>query len=531
MAKRPDNLAHGRWLGDFPELSAAESALVAACARGDAWTPEGWDGKRPTGATPANTIRAEIIRFLMLGSDVTHPVHEQGVMLRGAYITGELDLHQARCRIQLYASRCYFEGQPCFLAAHLFDLNLLGSRVPGILADGIKVTGDVFLRERFLAEGEVRLLGAEIGGILDCSDGSFTVEEGVALNADGMKVTGSVFLRDGFSAEGEVRLLGAEIGGNLYCSGGRFTVSGGDALSADRITVTGGVHLRGATITGAIDLAAARIGTLVDGHGTLTVWQNGGHVLDGLHYDRIVGVTDAKDRVAWLEKQKGSHLTTDFKPQPWEQLIKVLREMGHPHEAGDVAIAKQEQLRKAGKIKGRVRSSLHWLYGVATGYGHRPLHLVGWNLLVLTFCATWFAVAGSNGFMAPTNAEIITHRQLHQDLHAEGDDTRQCGIFGEVAPANYWPQCAKLPSEYTTFNSLAYSLDLLLPLVDLQQERDWSPAVSYTDRKGVTHDFWHDGLWAWEGEATRFLMWVEILFGWTSSLVLIAVLGRLVEKD
>ena len=36
----------------------------------------------------------------------------------------------------------------------------------------------------------MRLLGAEIGGVLDCAGGRFLTAEGTALSADGMKVEG-----------------------------------------------------------------------------------------------------------------------------------------------------------------------------------------------------------------------------------------------------------------------------------------------------------------------------------------------------
>jgi hypothetical protein len=77
-----------------------------------------------------------------------------------------------------------------------------------------------------------------------------------------------------------------------------------------------------------------------------------------------------------------------------------------------------------------------------------------------------------------------------------------------------------MPAEYTTFQPLVYSLDLILPLVNLQQDEDWGPIVE--DPPGHNLPY---------GVFLRWLMWFEILFGWMASLVLVAVLGRLVEKD
>lgn len=77
-----------------------------------------------------------------------------------------------------------------------------------------------------------------------------------------------------------------------------------------------------------------------------------------------------------------------------------------------------------------------------------------------------------------------------------------------------------MPSEYVTLQPVLYSLDLILPLVDLQQDSAWSPIVSNENGKPL--------VW---GHLLRALMWFEILFGWTMSLMLVAVLGRLVDKD
>src|SRR5439155_573020 len=76
----------------------------------------------------------------------------------------------------------------------------------------LKVQESVYLRDGFKAEGEVRLLGATIGGDLVCDGAQFSNPNGDALSADGVQIKGSAFLRNGFKAEGEVRLFGATIG-------------------------------------------------------------------------------------------------------------------------------------------------------------------------------------------------------------------------------------------------------------------------------------------------------------------------------
>lgn len=85
----------------------------------------------------------------------------------------------------------------------------------------IRVIGDVYLCEQFAAEGMVVLYGSEIGGNLGCYKGTFhsvaATLPRIALFADYIKVRGGVYLVDGFVAEGDVRFCGAQIGGEFSC--------------------------------------------------------------------------------------------------------------------------------------------------------------------------------------------------------------------------------------------------------------------------------------------------------------------------
>uniref|UniRef100_UPI00404844E9 hypothetical protein n=1 Tax=Aliarcobacter sp. TaxID=2321116 RepID=UPI00404844E9 len=62
-----------------------------------------------------------------------------------------------------------------------------------------------------------------------------------------------------------------------------------------------------------------------------------------------------------------------------------------------------------------------------------------------------------------------------------------------------------------------YSLDVILPIVDLQVEKDWGQYVS--SNNGTLNDF------------TRWLMCFEILFGWIYSLILVAILSGLAKNE
>ena len=100
----------------------AERQLIRACQAGETCS---LSDTRPTEATDANTVRAELIRFLILGATPDCGLHESGVILAGAWITGQLDLRFAKGRGRLALDRCNFAESPNLEQAQLVAL---GSR-------------------------------------------------------------------------------------------------------------------------------------------------------------------------------------------------------------------------------------------------------------------------------------------------------------------------------------------------------------------------------------------------------------------
>ncbi len=607
----------GRNLSDFGELKPAEQELLRSAESGRVCHIA---KTKLENASPENTLRADFIRFLALGGDKQAPIHETGVWLVGGWIEGVLNLDFCRLPSPLRLQHCRLM-QLCASGAEIPMLSLSASQIDaGINADGIQITGAIFLNADFVSKGTVRLLGATIGGNLECDDGqfnatsgpsqlgaalafdtatitgsaflrrttangtvrlpganiggslecdgaSFNGNRGVSLNAESARVQGSVFLRNifvndnevafqftatgmvlmpgvivggnldcaggnfetangaalalerakitqdvlfrkGFKAKGTVRLLGINIGGSLQCNGGSFEIAKGDALSCNQASIKGGLFLNGGfAANGIVRFTAAHIGSLIDAD---DCWPARGQLmLDGVQIDRFAGTapTSGAARVAWLQRQVPDYLGADFRPQPWEETIRVLRAMGHDEDARFVAIAKQEQLRKAGQING-LRRDLHWAWGALAGYGYQPLKLVSWMVGVWLLCGTGYLCAETFGRFAPTNPVIHTNGQLAEACTS-----------GPGSGKKRWTACEKMPDAYTTFSPFWYSADVLLPVVDLQQVRDWAPVVT----KNGARDEW--------GEAVRWLMWLEILFGWVTSLMLVAILTNLIKKD
>ena len=214
----------------------------------------------------ANVVRSEVVRFFAYGGNEENPVLGPLICLRGAWISGDLNLMYVSIPYVLLFHNCHFDAVVGMAHTKCAEFSLNGSRLTQrLFADGLTTKGDVNLCAGFSAEDEVRLLNANIGGNFNCVGGKFhNPKKGRALSADKATVKGDVNLCEGFSAKGEVWLMGANIGGDLSCNGGKFNNPGGKALVADRLTTKGGVFLRMISAKGEVRLPGASIGGDLD---------------------------------------------------------------------------------------------------------------------------------------------------------------------------------------------------------------------------------------------------------------------------
>ncbi len=498
--------------------------------------------------TASLRIRPGFLRFLALGGDETAPVHEKGAQLRGAWIDGALDCEGCRLETSLFLSKCAISGRLDFRGARTRTINLAGTRVQGIRGDRSEVEGGLFVSYGFHSAGEVKLVSAFIARNLDGSEGWFENPGASALTCDGARIGGSLTLGSGFRASGSVRLLGVAIGRNLDCSGGAFISPGGRALLCVSAEIRGALILRGSTkFAGSTSFVTSHVNSLVD---ELPCWPEN-LSLDGFRYDNIAGrgFTDPASRIAWLGLQHDDHLGGDFKTQPWEHLITTLREMGHFEEAKEIAIEKQRRLRAAGKITGAHRA-LHRIFGALTAYGYRPVRLVKISLGIWLACALFFHYAASQGAFGPSNP-LVFDNPKYEHCRPDAPDV---SAIGKMKVGNWW-WCPEAPGEYATFSPLAYSLNVMLPVVNLGQANEWGP-ITPSSPPNAGERGWIGNLaadagrmldpsqWEWRREGAdsaawrgfigflaRFIVWCENLFGWAASLLLVAVLSGLAKKD
>lgn len=408
------------------------------------------------------------------------------------------------------------------------DLVCTGARLDGkgcdaLVLNSTLVKGNVWVNDGFQACGPVLMLDVQVGGNLKCSGAQLNKGRGRhALSLDRAVIKGSAFFTDSFTARGKVKMLGAQVGGNLNfrgaCSIGALSMEGAQIAGHWKLCELR-VPLKNVRLSG------CHVGRLVDDR---TSWGENIH-LSGFVYAQLAGGSPvkARDRIDWLRKQEprawGSKQDNGgFKPQPWLQLQKVLREMGHLDDARQVAIALEDHRRAIGLVGqtpdtwnawlrrayGGTSVFLHWAFKILIGYGYRPLRLVGWMVLVWVVSAAVFWCAALQGAMGPSNPLVFNDPELRN------------------ACATNWYLCEKLPEEYTGFSPLAYSLDVLLPLVNLEQEKDWAPLIP-TPKPS----WWQEWLANWSFKhVARLVVWAEILFGWIASLLLVAVFSGLTKR-
>jgi hypothetical protein len=279
-SRRLENLARAEF-GDFTAaeiklLRAAPQSLAAWCGpskeNDDPANDPSRANEKSGGWGPDRQIHAELIRWICVNRAARALVDPMGIAIHAAKITGDLLLDYSSVPFPITLLRCALTNDASFYSADVSELNFGGSWVRALVLDRATVTGSVLLRDGFHAEGTVQLQGTQIGGRLECTAGTFIAgsENGAALDANGITVRGSIYLHGGFRAQGEVRLLAAQIGGNLDCNRGTLinpprNGGGGDAFSADLATVNGSVFLGdGFRAEGETRLVGTQIGGNLD---------------------------------------------------------------------------------------------------------------------------------------------------------------------------------------------------------------------------------------------------------------------------
>jgi hypothetical protein len=253
-------------------------------------------------------IDATVVRDLLRGTTVKD-CDPRGLWIRGARIQGRLDLDHVEVVCPLILEACHLPAGISLVGANLPELTLLGCCIshtdrPAVDGRGMRVDGAVALRgstvQGAATEGTVVLIGARIGGDLDCRGVAISNTAAAAMEADRAQIDNNVLFEDGVKAagvgeRGTLRLTGVRIGGRLGLRDAALHNPTGPALSAVDLRTMHGVFLEGnfradgAGRRGTIYLRGAHIGGEFDCRGAAVTNPSGPAVLaDGITVDRVV---------------------------------------------------------------------------------------------------------------------------------------------------------------------------------------------------------------------------------------------------
>jgi len=411
-----------------------------------------------------------------------------------------------------------------------------------LAADSAVIGQSILLRD-CTVDGDINLRRCHVGDNLECDGSSFKNPDGEALTADAAEIGGSVFLRAGFSAEGCVNLLAAQMGG-LECDNATFnnpdlSNAGGVALDLDSAQIRGSallrsgfsangtVNFRGCHIAGYLQIAGWDMSTgtaelILSDASAASLWDDeaswpskGKLNLDGFVYGRIAeGPVGASDRLRWLDLQP-----LPFKPQPYRQLAKVLRDMGDDEGARQVLFALEKRSRAEDRRK-LLHAPARWLnlaedkvYDATVGYGIYPGRAVWYlgGLTALGWLVHWRAQRMKA--MAPTEKEA------YEEFHNSGQP----------------------PKRYPPFNPLIYSLENCIPLVKFGQDDHWQPDPNPEPRvKPAPGKNWKEklgNLAIGVGQAVtspptlRCFRWIMIGLGWLLATFFLAAVSGIIKTN
>jgi hypothetical protein len=210
---------------------------------------------------------------------------------------------------------------------------------------------------------------------------------------------------------------------------------------------------------------------------------------------------NVEERLAWLGLQtrrmeRNPQRQPSYVPQPYQQLADVYRAMGRDGERRQVLITQQDDLRKFGEMT-RATKTWNWFMSTFAAHGYRPLRSFGLTMAIflLSVVCVWIP-KHNDAFVA--SVAPVTHWKIQ----------------GNSMDFTQFPKSSHCTSEYPCLNEWLYTLDAVIPVVDLQQTPYWS------FDKSVTVGWFFQILFA-----------LLTIFGWISTSIFVIVISGIVSKE
>lgn len=514
----------------FEPLSPAEQKLIEEAGLPNRTVVA--DGAIPASNSEAVHIRADVLRHLLLSA----PLHDKGLRLRGAWVTGALDLQGCDCNRDISLTACHFAEPLNLTNACMRGLHVSGCHVAGVSSDNAVFSGSVYFRAGTHIGGEVSLSGATINGDLQICDAVIESAAQDAIFAPSLRVLGSVFLGNYPYADGDTTLVTT---GQIFLSSARvehdfFLTNTAITLNDQALggAVFGATEEHGSNI--AVSLARARIGGILflkDNQISRGIFNLAGGTagrlkdepvgpgaaypirLDGFTYTDFSrhAETNVHARLDWLARRPAD---TPFTAQPYEQLADVMIRMGHRNDARTVLMVKERLLKAENRRISAERGGFvgwRWvslandaLLRYTIGYGFRPARAVVIAIVLVLGLGWFFERTWDEGDMAPNAGPVLVSAGWISATETHPDN-----------PAAFWSSPGQAGQDWETFNGFAYAADLVVPIVSLGQETAWAPSTSRSE---------------W-GQAGWWMRWFAKAIGWIVTALGAGAITGVIRKE
>ncbi|MGF1456411.1 MAG: hypothetical protein ACFB6R_13680 [Alphaproteobacteria bacterium] len=379
-----------------------------------------------------------------------------------------------------------------------------------------------------------------VGGNLDCTETTFkgTVRP-YSLNLQGTVIGRDLILDHRCVFRGHVILIGMTVHDDFEIWLHSFSPIQATHLQANRLSVTGVFYLNRSASEGfkkgarkvnltdqdltnqcIVNLQSAQVGVFADD----LPWPNPGSLLiDGFRYNRL-DPWDPEDlsgerRLCWLHLQPEENIAK-LRVQPFVHLARLYRRMGRPDDAKNIDIERFNLERKQTKyLFARMARAM---VTKPVNHGFNPERALvflffQWMLGTLVFHLAYNQPAGlTDGpaggeryrCMAPAHEEFylrflepveVNDSESGSDTTILGDDrqkgsridgsdpqgldrgTQQGEQAHSAEPAGRrlsFESDIRPPADYPQFSALRYSMDTMIPVLDLIQQSYWIPSAN-----------------------------------------------------
>ncbi len=439
--------------------------------------------------------------------------HEMSFTASGAQIKGNLVFSRLTSLGMIRLMATHISGQCLFGKAHC-----LPTSGQAINMQNARINDFVFFDDDFISTGIICLQQTHIGGPLIFDGASLLPEDGlIALDASGIKVEGDVSFRQ-CQVNGQLKLSYGTVNGNIDFTNGSFSSTKHSVFQAMQTEIRGSIWLKKCTVNGRINLSASKIDhalvirniykgdrfqvnlcyayirCLMDENSS---WPAFGKLhINGLKYEEINynGRIDVNDRLKWIRLQSPKI----FSSQPYIQLAGLLRNTGHEAEATQVLIEKERDRRKHGSLSS-FSQCLNYFLEFSIGYGYRSHRALVISIAIVSFGGYLFGEGFQQNLIGAVNqgdSKIITQRQNNS----------------------------------SAFNSWGYSLDVFLPVIDLQESRQWM--LKSTPEQTITLCIFKTSFCLkGDGELLRYYFWSHIILGWLFTSLWVAGFTGLIRRN